>query len=108
TAAAALGFAALAWTHFREAPPQLPNLRYEFRRAGDFGFSQFQLSPDGRHLAFVSQSRGVDRLFVRALDSLAEREFPDTDGVSYPFWSPDSAHIGFFSQGKLRQVAIGG
>jgi len=108
TAAAALGVAALAWTHFREVPPLLPNLRYELKRAGDSRFTQFQLSPDGRYLAFVAQSGDVDRLFVRALDSLGEREFPGTDGITYPFWSPDSAHIGFFSQGKLRQVAIGG
>ena len=108
TGAAALGAAVLAWTHFREAPPVLPNLRYELTRPGDSGFTQFQLSPDGRYLAFVAQSGEVNRLFVRALDSLGERELPGTDGASYPFWSPDSAHIGFFSQGKLRQVAIGG
>jgi eukaryotic-like serine/threonine-protein kinase len=108
TGATALAAAVLGWTHFREAPPALPSLRYELTRPGDSGFAQFQLSPDGRYLAFVAQSRDVDRLFVRALDSMGEREFPGTDGITYPFWSPDSAHIGFFSQGKLRQVAVGG
>jgi eukaryotic-like serine/threonine-protein kinase len=96
TGAIALSAAVLGWTHFREAPPALPNLRYELTRPGDSGFAQFQLSPDGRYLAFVAQSGDVDRLFVRALDSMGERQFPGTDGISYPFWSPDSAHIGFF------------
>ena len=98
----------LAWTHFREAPRALPNLRYQLTRPGDSGFTQFQLSPDGRYLAFVARSGAVNRLYVRALDSLEDREFPGTDGATYPFWSPDSAHIAFFSQGKLRQVAVGG
>jgi serine/threonine protein kinase len=106
--AAALGAVVLGWMHFREAPAALPNLRYQLTRPGDSGFAQIQLSPDGRQLAFVSRSGANDRLYVRALDSLDEREFPGTDGATYPFWSPDSAHIAFFSQGKLRQVAVGG
>jgi eukaryotic-like serine/threonine-protein kinase len=107
-AVTALGTAILAWTHFRETPPALPSLRYQLTRPGGSGFAQFELSPDGRYVAFVDQSAAVDRLFVRALDSLEDREFPGTDGATYPFWSPDSAYIGFFSQGKLKQVAIGG
>jgi Tol biopolymer transport system component/predicted Ser/Thr protein kinase len=104
----ALGTAVLAWTHFREAPRALLSLRYQLTRPGDSGFTEFQLSPDGHYFAFVGQSAAVDRLYVRALDSLQDREFPGTDGATYPFWSPDSAHIAFFSQGKLRQVAMAG
>jgi serine/threonine protein kinase len=106
--ATALGFAVLAWTHFREAPRPLLSLRYQLSRPGNSGFTQFQLSPDGRYIAFVGRSASVDRLCVRALDSLEDREFPDTDGATYPFWSPDSTHIAFFSQGRLKQVAIAG
>lgn len=104
----ALVTAALAWAHFREAPLALPSLRYHLSRPGDSGFTQFQLSPDGHYLAFVDRSAAVDRLYVRALDSLDDRQFPGTDGATYPFWSPDSAHIAFFSHGKLKQVAIAG
>ena len=104
----ALGTAVLAWTHFREEPRAPLSLRYQLTRPGDSGFTEFQLSPDGRYIAFVGQSAAVDRLYVRALDSLQDREFPGTDGATYPFWSPDSAHIAFFSQGKLKQVAMAG
>ena len=103
----AVGAAAFAWTLFREVPPALPNLRYQLTRPGDSGFFQFQISPDGRYLAFVDRSN-ANRLSVRALDSLEDRGFSGTDGTTYPFWSPDSAHIAFFSQGKLKQVAVGG
>ena len=104
----ALGTAALAWTHFREVPRPLLSLRYHLTRHGDAGFTHFQISPDGHYLAFVGRSADADRLYVRALDTLDDREFPGTDGATYPFWSPDSAHIAFFSQGKLKQVAIAG
>jgi Tol biopolymer transport system component/predicted Ser/Thr protein kinase len=104
--------AALAWTHFREAPATAQSLRYQLTRAsepsGNSGFAQFQLSRDGRYIAFIARSGAADQLFVRALDSLEEREFPGTDGARYPFWSPDTKHIAFFSQGKLKQVALEG
>ncbi len=103
----ALGAAVLAWAHFREAPPPLLSVRYQLSRPGNSGFTQFQLSPDGRYIAFVGRSASVDRLCVRALDSLEDREFPGTDGATYPFWSPDSTRIAFFSQGRLKQAAIG-
>ncbi len=34
---------------------------------------------------------------------------PSTENAQYPFWSPDSRRIGFFSNGKLRVIeAVGG
>ena len=106
--AVALGFAGLAWIHSREARVALPTLRYQITRPGGLGFGQFQLSPDGRYFAFVSRFNSMSRLYVRALDSLEDREIPGTDGTTYPFWSPDGTQIGFFSQGKLKLVAAGG
>jgi len=109
TGAIALALAILAWEHFTETPSSVQTLRYQLTRSGDSEFAQFQLSPDGRNLAFVAgRSGAANRLNVRALDSLEDREFPDTDGATYPFWAPDGKHIAFFSQGKLRQVAAGG
>jgi Tol biopolymer transport system component len=31
-----------------------------------------------------------------------------TEGASYPFWSPDSRSLGFFAEGKLKRIDIGG
>jgi Tol biopolymer transport system component len=36
------------------------------------------------------------------------RLIPGTEGTSYPFWSPDSKSIAFFSQGKLQRVDAAG
>jgi eukaryotic-like serine/threonine-protein kinase len=104
----ALTAVGLAWKHFSETPPRIQSLRYQLTRPDDSELIQFQLSPDGRYLAYAARSGASLRLYVRAMDSVAEREFPGTDGTTYPFWSPDSMHIAFFSQGKLKQVAAGG
>ncbi len=67
------------------------------------------VSPDGRHLAFTAlRADGPVTLWVRALDSLAPRELPATEGATLPFWSPDSRSIGFFAGGKLKTISLAG
>ena len=67
------------------------------------------LSPDGSRLAFtVKDEDGLDRLFVRALDSAKSEAIVGTDGAAQPFWSPDGGSLGFFAEGKLKRVEIGG
>jgi len=66
-------------------------------------------SPDGNWLAFTaSPSDGNALLWLRALDSLAARSLPGTEGASQPFWSPDSRSLGFFAGGKLKTVDLSG
>jgi Tol biopolymer transport system component len=61
------------------------------------------LSPDGRQIAFAApDGTGQTMLWVRALDALAPRALPGTEGASGPFWSPDGRALGLFSQGKLK------
>ncbi len=68
-----------------------------------------QVSPDGLHLAFAGRdSTGQTMLFVRPLDSLEARPLNGTRGAAYPFWSPDSRTLAFFSNGKLQRVDIDG
>jgi eukaryotic-like serine/threonine-protein kinase len=68
------------------------------------------VSPDGRHVAFTARGpSGKIMLWVQALDSLHARELAGTEDAALPFWSPDSAAIGFFTQtGLLRINATGG
>jgi serine/threonine protein kinase/Tol biopolymer transport system component len=63
------------------------------------------ISPDGTKLALVG--RGTDGkilLWVRSLDSMQSRPMLGTDDASFPFWSPDGKHIGFFAQGKMKKI----
>ncbi|HUI11276.1 MAG TPA: protein kinase [Bacteroidota bacterium] len=77
--------------------------------SGGAGGGHFALSPDGTQLAFTAtDSTGAARLWVRSLSSLRCVPLPGTEEGSYPFWSPDSRFIGFFSGGKLRKVQASG
>ncbi|MBK7367352.1 MAG: serine/threonine-protein kinase [Candidatus Eisenbacteria bacterium] len=76
-------------------------------RLGEVG--SFALSPDGRSLVFtLTDSAGTDRLWVRSLAQEGIRLLEGTEGATWPFWSPDSRDVAFFSEGKLRRIAISG
>jgi Tol biopolymer transport system component len=64
------------------------------------------ISPDARSVVFVAQTAGQSQLWLRPLDSITPRQLPGTEGASFPFWSPDSRSIGYFSAGKLRRIDI--
>ena len=90
--------------HFREQPPQtLLSARFQLDPPERFT-GTFQLSPDGRYLAMVAQRK----LWIRPLGSLEAKAVDGVEDPSYPFWSPDSASIGFFAQGKVKKVALDG
>jgi len=66
------------------------------------------ISPDGRTILFVAVSSGGTKLWIRPLDSTNARELPGTENAQYPFWSPDSKSVGFFANGKLKRLDLGG
>ena len=70
--------------------------------------SHSSISPDGRWIVFVGFTGEKDRLYLRAVDSLEARALTGTDGAITPFWSPDSRFIGFFADGKIQKIAVGG
>ena len=53
------------------------------------------ISPDGRHVAYVSRSGDAVHLRLRALDRLEGTLVEGAGAPSVPFFSPDSAWIGF-------------
>jgi len=65
----------------------------------------FAISPDGRRLAFVAAAPdGGTALWIRSLAASTAQQLTGTKGAMYPFWSPDSRQVGFFSGGKLKSV----
>jgi serine/threonine-protein kinase len=66
------------------------------------------ISPDGQRVVFVSEHEGVRRLYQRRLDTDGAAPLPGTDGAIQPFFSPDGSRIGFFADGHLKIVALGG
>ena len=69
-----------------------------------------RISPDGKLLAFSARNaEGKSQLWLRPLEALDPRPVPGTDGASFrPIWSPDSRHIAFVAEGKLKKVDIAG
>jgi Tol biopolymer transport system component len=106
-AALILVVALVSWFLVRPSRPQaIQVLRFSVESA-DPG-SEFAISPDGRKLVFVSQrERGQSSLTLRSLDAFVEQGLPGTEGGRFPFWSPDSQSIGFFSRDKLRKFDLG-
>ena len=73
------------------------------------GSNSGTISPDGRTLAFVAtDTKGKPLLWVRPLDSFNARPLDGTDGAAFPFWSPDSRALGFFTQTRLKRVPADG
>jgi serine/threonine protein kinase len=115
-----VALSALSLIHFREKPSASAPVQFQITPSGSLlqGLA-FEISPDGRHLAFVATgSDGVARLWIRDLESLEIRALPNgypqslhiTGNVVVPpfFWSPDSRFIGFQSLGKLAKIQISG
>jgi Tol biopolymer transport system component len=69
------------------------------------------LSPDGSMLAFSARDdNGQSRLYVRPLRSDQAYALTGTEEAAYPFWSPDSRWLAFFTfpDGKLKKVEASG
>jgi serine/threonine-protein kinase len=110
----AIGLAtALTWPRADAATP-MP-LAVDMRASGGvavaaatFG-SAVAVSPDGSTLVFVGEPKvGTRQLYVRPLRDVAGRAMPGTEGADSPFFSPDGNWVGFFADGKMKKIAVGG
>ena len=89
-------------------PPAVDELLLSILPPSGTDFESFAISPDGRRIAFTVQASGSLILWVRELDSLDARPLPGTETAAFPFWSPDSRSIGFFTPFKLKVVPASG
>src|SRR5438552_1757605 len=107
-AAIALGLGAAATWFFASHP--IPQQRMLFAISVSGEVSHMALSADGSILAFVSpdDKSGMPMLYLQRVGSPDVRKLEGTEGVSYPFWSPDGAYVAFFANGKLQKIAVAG
>src|SRR2546422_1980810 len=96
--ALALGAALASVLYFNRTAP--PEIRLEINTPSTSDPMSFAISPDGRRLVLLAANEGRSQLWVRTLDSLVAQPLAGTDGASYPFWSPDSASVGFLADGQ--------
>ncbi len=72
------------------------------------GRPAFAISPDGTKLVYVGGHDGLYQLYLRDLDAHDARVLPGTANSYGPFFSPNSAYVGFFVKNELRKVRIDG
>ena len=106
-AALVLGFLALRRGEEPRSPIQtslVPPAGNEF----DAG-NGLALSPDGSAVAFAAiDADGQEALWVRSLETGVAERVNGSEGAAYPFWSPDSRHLGFMAAGSLKRVSVDG
>ena len=90
----------------RSLPADAPEMRLELNTRATADPISFALSPDGQRLVFAGSEGGTTRLWIRSFDTMVSRPLIGTEGGGYPFWSPDSRSIGFFTPGKLKRIEI--
>ena len=102
---------ALGMVWFNRAQPAAQVVRFKILppEKTDFWAPSFALSPNGRLLAFSAYDEtGKILLYLRPMNSFLPQSLPGTEGALFPFWSPDSRSIAFFSAGKLKRVEVSG
>jgi Tol biopolymer transport system component len=65
------------------------------------------IAPDGRSVAFVAaDAQGMTHVIVHSLETATDRALAETEGATFPFWSPNSRSIAFFADSALKRVNI--
>ena len=64
------------------------------------------ISPDGRYIAYTWGPEGSRTLSLHRMADPEGAPLAEFAGASYPFFSPDSAWLGFFAGGELRKVSV--
>ncbi len=105
---------ALAWAYLSNQKDEQivrmeinPPEKLQFNLSGD-NSGPAMLSPDGRYLVFSANGEEGTKLYLRPMDTLTSRPLQGTENGRFPFWSPDSRSIGFFTEDKLKRVEISG
>jgi Tol biopolymer transport system component len=88
--------------------PLPPEMHVEIGVPSASGSISLAISPDGQKLVFAGTQSGRSKLWLRPLGANAAIPMAGTDGATLPFWSPDSGHVGFFADGKLKRIDIAG
>jgi len=107
---AAIAAAAWLWLH---ETPSVPTAQFAILAPNDTALAPdantVAVAPDGESVVFgAGGSDAPWQLWWRSMDGLNVRPLAGTEGARMPFWSGDSKSIGFYADGKLKRVEVGG
>ena len=72
------------------------------------GGTYFAISPDGSDLVYIGEGEAGRQLFRRSMHQLDVVPIRDTLQPSRPFFSPDGAWLGFFTDQGLEKISLAG
>ena len=90
------------------APPEPGPLRRFALSVGDAPIVSMKISPDGRHIAYVTRVGGATELWIWDLDRNAPRRIESAVGAANPFWSPSSDFVAFGQSSEMKKVSVDG
>jgi serine/threonine protein kinase len=95
----------LLW-HSRSGSPQTSY----FLATLPFTVHDTAIAPNGHTVAAVgfSESERTNFVWLYEIGGKEEKKLAETEGASFPFWSPDGKALGFFAEGKLKKLEIAG
>jgi eukaryotic-like serine/threonine-protein kinase len=100
----ALGVILTMWLLWPRETAQLPLRRFAFVPREPV--SRAVISPNGKHIAYVSESGQQSKLWIQDLDQVEPRTISETGNALDPFWSSDSQFIGYGTKTQLRSVPV--
>jgi eukaryotic-like serine/threonine-protein kinase len=108
TLVTAAAVAAVTWA-LRPAPPA-GEIRVEINTPPTTDTPSLAISPDGQKIVFVGTHQGQNKLWLRSLDADVAEPLTGTEGAIWPFWSPDSQTVAFFTMAdnRLKRLDING
>ncbi len=103
---AVLLIAFVAWWSGSRVPPETKF----FSAPLPFAARDVAVSPNGHTVAIVGH-RETDRssaIWIYEPGTQDATSLANTEGASFPFWSPDGQSLGFFADGKLKKLSLAG
>ena len=107
--AGGLALLLIAFVFWWRASKVSPETRF-FSAPLPFAARDVAVSPNGHTVAIVGH-RDSDRssvIWIYEPGTQDATSLPNTDGASFPFWSPDGQSLGFFADGKLKKLSLTG
>jgi serine/threonine-protein kinase len=75
---------------------------------GNLNYRPLAISRDGTRIAYVALKGGKHQIQLRTLGEAAPKALEGTEGALSMFFSPDGQWLAFFSDTKLRKIAVTG
>ena len=102
-----IAFAGITFLYYSKSKEELGPLHVSIQSPEVGNLWHSTISPDSWNVAMIAiDSSGKTHLWIRPVDSSTAKQLPETEGATWPFWSPDSRYIGFFADDKLKKIEI--